>query len=84
MTAPTETGVERWEDTGPLPVILPVGWDDTPPPGSDVVAQYPPRQRGSFTHAQVAGIDARVARGALPWWRRWREPRPPTWEETCR
>lgn len=77
------SGVERWEDTGPIPVVTLADFDREPPPGGDIVAQYPPRQRGTFTHAQVAGIDARVRHAALPWWRRWREPRPPTWADTC-
>lgn len=44
----------------------------------------PARQRGRFTEAEAAGIEARARYWALPWWRRWREPRPPTWEQTTR
>lgn len=44
--------------------------------------RYSPVQCGGFTEAQVAGIEARVRYGALPWCRRWREPRPPTWKQT--
>lgn len=45
-------------------------------------AHYSAVQLGKFTEAQVAGIEARITHGALPWWRRWREPRPPTWAQT--
>lgn len=52
-----------------------------------VVAEslYTAVQRGRYTVAQVAAIDARVRHGALPWWRRWRAPRPPQWgrERPC-
>lgn len=44
--------------------------------------RYSPVQCGGFTEVQVAGIEARVRYGALPWYRRWREPRPPTWAQT--
>lgn len=46
-----------------------------------VVAEtlYSATQRGRFTVAQVAGIEKRTTHYDLPWWRRWREPRPPQW-----
>lgn len=44
--------------------------------------RYSSVQLGKFTEAQVAGIEARVRYGELPWWRRLRTPRPPTWAQT--
>lgn len=45
---------------------------------------YKAKQLGGFTQAEVAGIDARVRHDELPWWRRWREGRPPSWEQIRR
>lgn len=75
--------VEKWEATGPIPVITDAAteaaFDPVPPPGSDMRATYSPRQRGTFTPEQVAGIEARIRHYSLPWWRRWLAPRPPRW-----
>lgn len=56
----------------------PVDWDAA----LESLPRYSPVQLGKLTEAQVAGIEARITHGALPWWRRWREPRPPTWAQT--
>lgn len=61
------------------------GTTAAPTEGADVVQAetlYSTRQRGRFTVAEVAGIDARVRYAELSWWRRWRKPRPPSWEQT--
>lgn len=53
-----------------------------PAAGADVVeAQtlYSAVQRGRFTVAEVAAIDARVQYSALPWHVRIRTPAPPGW-----
>lgn len=53
-----------------------------PAAGADVVeAQtlYSAVQRGRFTVAEVAAIDARVRHGALPWWQRWTRRPPDGW-----
>ncbi len=55
--------------------------------GADVVVAetlYSAQQRGRFTVAEVAGIDARVRYALLPWWRRWTTRTPPSWEQTRR
>lgn len=66
-------------DTTPAPVFEDItDWDEA----LQVLPRYSPVQLGTFTEAQVAGIEARVRYGALPWYRRWREPRPPTWAQT--
>lgn len=56
--------------------------DDIP----DVVVEprYSAEQLKHFPEHVVAGIAARVDYHALPWWRRWRAPRPPSWEQTTR
>lgn len=84
MTASIEPVVARWEDTGPLPVITAALLSEEPPPGRAVTYRYTPRQRGTFTHEQVAGIEARVKHDGLRWWKRWREPRPPKWGAEAR
>lgn len=41
--------------------------------------RYSAGQRGRMSERQVAGIEARVAYYALPWWRRLSSRRPPQW-----
>lgn len=53
-----------------------------PAAGADVVEAatlYSAVQRGRFTVAEVAAIDARVRYGALPWWQRWTRRSPAGW-----
>lgn len=45
----------------------------------EVATLYSATQRGRFTVAEVAQIDARVTYGELPWWRRLVTRTPPGW-----
>jgi hypothetical protein len=45
-----------------------------------VEPRYTARQVGQWSETAVADTAARVAYWALPWWRRWREPRPTEWQ----